>query len=85
MNPIRQILEAHNISQETVIELFQSFKTNPMAGLAKVQELGLPPEKLQEMMGILMSSPTIFEDTIRDYGLDVNEVMEAQKKASGGM
>ena len=26
MNPIRQILEAHNISQETVVDLFQSFK-----------------------------------------------------------
>ncbi len=81
MNPIKKILEDHQVTQEKVVDLFTTFKSNPMEALMKFQALGLPQEKLQEMMGLIMSSATLFEETVKEYGLDLNEVLEAQKKA----
>jgi len=54
MNPIIAMLKEHNVSDEKVRELFQAFMENPMMAMGLVQQLGIPPEKLQQLMALVM-------------------------------
>ncbi|MGO2564031.1 MAG: DUF2999 family protein, partial [Pseudoalteromonas nigrifaciens] len=48
MNPIIATLKDHNVSDEQIAELFEALTQNPMMAMAMVQQLGIPPEKLQQ-------------------------------------
>ena len=49
MNPIIQLLKEHNVSEEKINELFQALAENPLMAMGIVQQLGIPPEKLQAL------------------------------------
>lgn len=50
-----------------------------MMAMALVQELGIPPEKLQQLMAVVMTQPHLIKAT-DELGLDFAKVQEAKDK-----
>ena len=67
MNPIIQILNESNISKEKTEELFQALTENPMMAIAMIQTMGIAPEKLQQIMGLVMSNPNLIKEAVEEY------------------
>lgn len=80
MNPILAILKEHNVSDEKVKALFEAFTQNPMMAMALVQELGIPPETLQQLMAVVMTQPHLIKEATDELGLDFEKVKEAKEK-----
>ena len=80
MNPIIATLKEHNVSDEKVHELFQAFTQNPMMAMALVQQLGIPPEQLKQLMATIMMQPELIKDATEQLGLDFSKVQEAKNK-----
>ena len=78
MNPIIAILKEHNISDTQISELFQTMTENPMMAMATVSQLGIPAEKLQQMMGLVMQTPTLIKEAVTELGLDFSKVEAAK-------
>lgn len=78
MNPIIAILKEHNINDTQISELFQTLTENPMMAMATVGQLGIPAEKLQQMMGLVMQSPTLIKEAVTELGLDFSKVEAAK-------
>ena len=80
MNPILAILKEHNISDAQVAELFQTLTENPLMAMGTIQQLGIPPEKLQALMMLLMQNPELIKEAVTELGLDFSKVAEAKEK-----
>ncbi len=80
MNPIIQNLKELNISDEKIAELFTTLTENPMMAMTTIQSLGLPPEKLQGIMMMVMSQPELIKEAVNELGLDYAKVEEAKSK-----
>lgn len=80
MNPIIQLLKEHNVSEEKINELFQALTENPLMAMGIVQQLGIPPEKLQALMGLVMTQPQLIKEAVEELGLDFSKVEEAKSK-----
>ena len=80
MNPIIQLLKEQNISDEKIGELFQELTQNPLAAMATIQTLGIPPEKLQPLIMLVMSQPNLIKEAVEELGLDFSKVEEAKAK-----
>ena len=80
MNPIIETLKEYNVTDEQVKEVFQALTENPISAMATVQALGIPPEKLQSIMMMLMTDPSLIEDAVEELGLDFSKVVEAKNK-----
>jgi hypothetical protein len=80
MNPIIAILKEHNVSEKQTHELFQSFTENPFMAMTLVQQLGISPEKLQQLMGLVMTQPNLIKEAVEELGLDFAKVEEAKEK-----
>ncbi len=78
MNPILAILKEHNISDAQISELFQTLTENPMMAMATVGQLGIPAEKLQQMMALVMQTPTLIKEAVIELGLDFSKVEAAK-------
>ncbi|GIU17666.1 MULTISPECIES: DUF2999 family protein [Shewanella] len=78
MNPILAILKEHNISDAQISELFQTLTENPMMAMATVGQLGIPAEKLQQMMALVMQTPTLIKEAVLELGLDFSKVEAAK-------
>ena len=78
MNPILAILKEHNISDAQISELFQTLTENPMMAMATVGQLGIPAEKLQQMMALVMLTPTLIKEAVIELGLDFSKVEAAK-------
>ncbi|MCL1057234.1 hypothetical protein CXF83_20470 [Shewanella sp. Choline-02u-19] len=78
MNPILAILKEHNISDAQISELFQTLTENPMMAMATVGQLGIPAEKLQQMMGLVMQAPGLIKEAVTELGLDFSKVEAAK-------
>jgi len=78
MNPIIQMLTEQNISQEKINELFQALTDNPLMAMGLIQQLGIPPEKLQAMMGLVMTQPELIKEAVEELGLDFSKVEAAK-------
>ena len=85
MNPIIQILNESNISKEKTEELFQALTENPMMAIAMIQTMGIAPEKLQQIMGLVMSNPNLIKEAVEELGLDFSKVEAAKKKLKEGL
>ena len=79
MNPIIQILKEHNVSQDQINDLFKTLTENPMAAMMTIQSLGIPPEKLQSLMGLVMTNPGLIKEAVEELGLDFSKVEQAKK------
>jgi hypothetical protein len=80
MNPIIQALTELNVSEDKIKELFQVLTENPMMAMMNIQALGLPPEKLQSIMMMVMSSPDLIKEAVEELGLDFAKVEAAKAK-----
>ncbi|ACJ27442.1 Conserved hypothetical protein [Shewanella piezotolerans WP3] len=78
MNPILAILKEHNISDAQISELFQTLTENPMMAMATIGQLGIPAEKLQQMMALVMQTPTLIKEAVLELGLDFSKVEAAK-------
>ncbi len=84
MNPIIQILKELNISDDKINELFQALTENPMMAMAFIAQLGIPPEKLQAIMSLVMADPGLIEQAVNELGLDFSKVEEAKARLKAG-
>ncbi|MGO2365825.1 MAG: DUF2999 family protein [Pseudoalteromonas sp.] len=73
-------LKEHNVSDEKVHELFQAFTENPMAAMALVQQLGIPPEQLQQLMGLVMTQPHLIKEASDELGISDAEFAKAKEQ-----
>lgn len=80
MNPIIATLKEHNVSDEQIAELFEALTQNPMMAMAMVQQLGIPPEKLQQLMAVVMTQPHLIKEATDELGLDFSKVQAAKDK-----
>ncbi|TPH15856.1 DUF2999 family protein [Litorilituus lipolyticus] len=80
MNPIIQLLKEHNVSDEKVTQLFQTLTENPMMAMTIIGELGIPAEKLQALMGLVMTQPHLIKEAVEELGLDFSKVEAAKEK-----
>ncbi len=78
VNPIIALLKENNISNEQISELFQTLTQNPLAAMATIGQLGLPPEKLQLLMGQVMQNPALIKEAVEELGLDFSKVEAAK-------
>ncbi|AQS40323.1 Protein of unknown function (DUF2999) [Shewanella psychrophila] len=78
MNPILAILKEHNVSDTQIKDLFQTLTENPMAAMATIGQLGIPPEKLQQLMGLVMQNPALIKEAVVELGLDFSKVEAAK-------
>jgi hypothetical protein len=85
MNPIIQILNESNISKEKTKELFQALTENPMMAMALIQTMGIAPEKLQQIMGLVMTNPNIIKEAVEELGFDFAKVEAAKEKLKEGL
>lgn len=85
MNPIIQMLKEQNVSEEQINELFQALTENPLMAMAVIGQLGIPSEKLQEIMGIVMTQPNLIQEAVEELGLDFSKVEAAKAKLKEGL
>lgn len=85
MNPIIAMLKEHDISDEKIHELFQTLTDNPLMAMGVIQQLGIPPEKLQAMMGLVMTQPNLIKEAVDELGLDFSKVEAAKSKLKEGL
>ncbi len=85
MNPIIQMLKELNVSEEKINELFQALTDNPLMAMGIIQQLGIPPEKLQAIMGIVMTQPELIKEAVEELGLDFAKVAAAKSKLKEGL
>lgn len=82
MNPIIDVLQQADVSQEKIVEVFEALTQNPMMAMAVIQNLGIPSDKLQAIIGLVMTNPGLIEEAVNELGLDFSKVEEAKAKLS---
>ncbi|REL27323.1 DUF2999 family protein [Thalassotalea euphylliae] len=80
MNPIIQVLQANNIAQAQINDIFTELTTNPLMAMNTIASLGIPQEQLQPVMMQVMTNPGLIKEAVQELGLDV-EAMEKAKQA----
>lgn len=80
MNPIIQLLKENNVAENKIAELFDSLTSNPLMAMAKVQELGIAPDRLQAVMAMIMTNPNLISEAVVELGLDEQKLEEAKEK-----
>lgn len=80
MNPIIEILKELKINEEKIKDLFETLTKNPMMAMGVIQGLGIPADKLQKIMGLIMSSPGLIKEAVEELGLDFSAVEKASKE-----
>ena len=80
MNPIIQTLKDHNVTDEKISEVFQALTQNPLAAMTIIQSLGIPQEKLQPLMMMVMTNPGLIKQAVEELSLDFSKVEAAQAK-----
>jgi hypothetical protein len=83
MNPIIAILKEHNIADEQIKSHFETLTENPLMAMGVVQQLGIPQDKLQQLMGLVMQNPGLIKEAVEELGLDFAKVEAAKEKLSG--
>lgn len=78
MNPILTLLKEHNISDAQIKEIFQTLTENPMMAMATISQLGIPQEKLQQLMMMVMQNPDLIKEAVEELGLDFSKVEAAK-------
>ena len=78
MNPIIAILKEHNINDVKISELFQTLTENPLMAMGSIGQLGIAPEKLQQLMMLVMQNPALIKEAVIELGLDFSKVEAAQ-------
>ncbi|MGL4516189.1 MAG: DUF2999 family protein [Shewanella sp.] len=80
MNPIISLLKEHHISDTQINALFESLTANPFAAMATLGQLGIPADKLQQLMALVMQNPSLIKEAVVELGLDFAKVQAAQNQ-----
>lgn len=80
MNPIIQTLKDHNVSDAQIRDVFQALTQNPLQAMTIIQGLGIPQDKLQALMMLVMSQPDLIKQAVEELQLDFSKVEEAKAK-----
>ena len=78
MNPIIAILKEHSVTDAKINELFQALTDNPLMAMGIIGQLGIPPEKLQQLMALVMQNPALIKEAVLELGLDFAKVEAAK-------
>ncbi|MGR3972732.1 DUF2999 family protein [Shewanella sp. 1180_01] len=78
MNPIIAILKEHKVSDAKINELFQTLTENPLMAMGTLGQLGIPTEKLQQLLGLVMQKPALIKEAVLELGLDFSKVEAAK-------
>lgn len=78
MNPIIQTLKDHNITDAKIAEVFKALTENPLGAMSIIQGLGIAPEKLQQLMMMVMTAPDLIKQAVDELGLDFSKVEAAK-------
>lgn len=78
MNPIIALLKENNISDAQINEIFQTLTQSPLAAMTTISQLGLPQDKLQQLMAQVMQNPALIKEAVEELGLDLSKVEEAK-------
>ncbi|WP_249554482.1 MULTISPECIES: DUF2999 family protein [Shewanella] len=78
MNPIIAILKEHNVTDAKINELFQALTDNPLMAMGIIGQLGIPPEKLQQLIALVMQNPAVIKEAVLELGLDFAKVEAAK-------
>lgn len=79
MNPIIAILKEHNVSDAQINDVFEALIENPIMAMATVQQLGIPADKLQSLMMLVMQQPELIKEAVNELGLDFSKVEAAKE------
>jgi len=80
MNPIIQTLKEHNVNDNKIMEVFEALTQNPLAAMTIIQSLGIPQEKLQPLMMMVMTNPDLIKQAVEELSLDFSKVEAAKAK-----
>jgi len=80
MNPIIKTLKDHNVSDEKITEVFEALTQNPLTAMTTIQSLGIPQEKLQPLMMMVMTNPDLIKQAVEELSLDFSKVEAATAK-----
>ncbi|WP_404340344.1 DUF2999 family protein [Pseudoalteromonas mariniglutinosa] len=83
MNPILATFKEHNVSDAKVKELFESFTVNPMVAMAVIQQLGIPAEKLQQLMGLVITQPRLAKEAAECVGINKAQLEKIKAQFQG--
>lgn len=78
MNPIIQTLKEHDVTDKKISEVFQALTENPLAAVSIIATLGIPQEKLQPLMMMVMTNPELIKQAVDELGLDFMQVESAK-------
>lgn len=80
MNPIIAILKEHQVDDAKINELFQTLTANPLMAMGIIGQLGIPADKLQQLMALVMQNPALIKEAVLELGLDFSQVEAAKAK-----
>lgn len=80
MNPIIKTLKDYNVNDEKITEVFQALTENPLAAMTIIQSLGIPQEKLQPLMMMVMTNPDLIKQAVEELKLDFSKVEAAKAR-----
>ncbi len=80
MSKLAELFAESNVSKEQLVELVKSLIESPMQAMAKVQELNLPPQMVQQVMAIVMANPGEIGEFAKSLGIDINLVDKVKEK-----
>jgi hypothetical protein len=79
MNPIIQTLKDHNVTDQKITELFEALTQNPLSAMTIIQSLGIPQDKLQPLMMMVMTNPDLIKQAVEELNLDFSKVEAAKE------
>ncbi|MFQ3176755.1 MAG: hypothetical protein ACI93H_001756 [Psychromonas sp.] len=79
MNPIIQTLKDHNVTDQKISELFEALTQNPLSAMTIIQSLGIPQDKLQPLMMMVMTNPDLIKQAVEELNLDFSKVEAAKE------
>ncbi len=80
MSVLGDIFKKQNIDESKLIEIVEQLKLNPMMAMGLLQSLNLPPEAMQELMGVVMTNPTAIDDFAQELGVSQADIEELKSK-----
>lgn len=78
MNPIIQTLKDHHVTDQKINEVFEALTQNPLAAMPIIQSLGIPQDKLQPLMMMVMTNPDLIKEAVEELNLDFSKVEAAK-------
>jgi hypothetical protein len=80
MSKLEELFAEANVSKDQLVDLVKSLLENPMAAMAKVQELKLPPQLVQQVMATVMTAPGEIAEFAKSLGIDTGIVDKVREK-----